>query len=54
MNKVYFSDIKNETWYDESGSLTYIFIPKKWWSIQAWVVAHRFSKEVQIFFMKKV
>lgn len=53
MSKVYWANIKNETWHDESDSMTYIFIPKKWWSIKAWKIAIDFGREVQIFFMKK-
>lgn len=54
MNKVYWSDIKNETWNDSSDSMIYMLIPKKWWSIKAWKMAIDFSNEVQVYFMKKL
>lgn len=54
MNRVYFSDVKkNETW-EEAETLTYIIIPRKWWSIKQWSFANNFSKSVKIFFMKVV
>lgn len=54
MNKFYWSDIKNETWHNESDTLTYLLVPKKWWSIKHWEIAIDFSKNIQIFFMRKV
>ncbi len=52
MDRVYFSDIKNETW-QEADSIRYVLIPRRWWSIKQWLLAIDFSKNVQLFFMKK-
>ena len=51
--KVYWSDVGNETWDDSSDVMTYVFIPKKWWSLKQWKIAREFQKELQLYFMKK-
>lgn len=51
MQKLYFSDVPKETW-EESNYFSYIIVPKRWWSIKEWKLAIKFSKEVQLYFMK--
>ena len=54
MGKLYFSDIKNETWYDAGNSMRYILVPTRWWSIKEWLLCKEFERSIQLFFMKKV
>lgn len=53
MKKVFFADIKREQWHDESETLTYILVPKKWWSIKHWKFSIDLGKDIQLFFMRK-
>ena len=51
-DKVYFSDVKKETWR-EVESMRYVIIPRRWWSIKDWLLARDLQKNIQVYFMKK-